>query len=73
VIAVDSFMKKEVDSGKAINVHGIQSRVSEATGVPLSIVKRVLKEHEHNKRVGKGFGIPARKAKKENQNLYRWI
>jgi hypothetical protein len=41
--------------------------------VPLSIVKRILKKHEHCKRVRKRYGIPARKAKKENQNLYRWI
>jgi hypothetical protein len=41
VINVYSFMKKEAESGKVINVNQIQSRVSEATGVSLSSLKRI--------------------------------
>jgi hypothetical protein len=37
VINVYSFMKKEADSGKVINVNQIQHRVSEATGVSLEV------------------------------------
>jgi len=61
VIRVYSFMKKEADSGKTINVDRIQTRVSEATGVSVSTLKRILKEHEHNKRVGKEFSTPHKK------------
>jgi signal recognition particle GTPase len=61
VINVYSFMKKEDDSGKVININQIQNRVSEATGVSLSSLKRILKEYEYNKRVGKEFGTPHKK------------
>jgi transposase len=61
VIRVYSFMKKEADSGKTINVDRIQTRVSEATGVSVSTLTRILKEHEHNKRVGKEFSTPHKK------------
>jgi hypothetical protein len=61
VINVYSFMKKEADSGKVINVNQIQNRFSEATCVSLSSLKRILTEYEHNKRVGKEFGTPHRK------------
>jgi hypothetical protein len=47
----------------AINAHGIQSRVAEAAGVTLNTLKRGLKEHEHNKRIGKEFGTPHKEAK----------
>jgi signal recognition particle GTPase len=57
VIKVYSFMKKEFESGKVINVNQIQNRVSEATGASLSSLKRILKEYEH-KRVGKEFSTP---------------
>jgi signal recognition particle GTPase len=60
VINVFSFMKKEADSGKVININKIQNRVSEATGVSLSSLKHILKEYEHNKRVGKEFDTPHR-------------
>jgi hypothetical protein len=50
-----------------INVNQIQNCVSEATGVSLGSLKRILTEYEHNKRVGKEFGTPHKKtAKKEN-------
>ncbi|KDR06849.1 hypothetical protein L798_03504 [Zootermopsis nevadensis] len=61
VISVYSFMKKEADSGNVINVNQIQNRVSEATGVSISTLKRILKEYEHNKRVGKEFSTPHKK------------
>jgi hypothetical protein len=41
VIKVYSFMKKEAESGKVINFNQIQTRVSEATGVSLSSLKRI--------------------------------
>jgi hypothetical protein len=34
------------------------SRDSEATGVPVSSLKRILKEYEHNKPVGQEFSTP---------------
>jgi hypothetical protein len=40
VINVYSFMKK-AESGKVINFNQIQNRVSEATGVSLSSLKRI--------------------------------
>jgi hypothetical protein len=43
VISVYSFMKKEADSGKVINVNQIQNCVYEATGVSLSSLKCILK------------------------------
>jgi signal recognition particle GTPase len=54
-------MKKEAESGKVINVNQIQNRVCEATGVSSSSLKRILKEYEHNKLVGKEFGTPHKK------------
>jgi signal recognition particle GTPase len=64
VINVYSFMKKETESGKVINVNQIQNRVSEATGVSLSSLKRILKEYENN---GEGIRHTSQKtAKKEN-------
>jgi hypothetical protein len=47
-----------------INFNQIQNRVSEATGVSLSSLKRILKECEHNKRVGKEFSTPHKKSPK---------
>jgi signal recognition particle GTPase len=61
VISVYSFMKKEAERGKVINVNQIQNHVSEATGVSLSSLKCILKEYEHNKRVRKEFGTPHKK------------
>jgi signal recognition particle GTPase len=61
VIKVCSFMKNEAESGKVINVNQIQNRVYEATGVFLSSLKRILKEHKRNKRVGKEFSTPHKK------------
>jgi signal recognition particle GTPase len=56
VIKVYSFMKKEANSGKMINVNKLQNRVSETTGVFLSRLNSILTECEHNKRVEKEFG-----------------
>jgi signal recognition particle GTPase len=50
-----------------INVNQIKNRVSEATGVSLSSLKRILKEYEHNKRVGKEFGTPHKKNGQEGK------
>jgi signal recognition particle GTPase len=49
VINVYSFMKEEAESSKVININQIQNRVSDATGVSLSSLKRILKEYENNK------------------------
>jgi hypothetical protein len=53
VFKVYSFMNKEAESVKVINVNQMQNHVSEATGVFVSSLKCILKEYEHNKRVGK--------------------
>jgi hypothetical protein len=58
VINVYSFMKKEAEGCKVVFVNQIQNRVSEATGLSFSSLKRILEEYEHNKRVGKEFGTP---------------
>jgi signal recognition particle GTPase len=48
-----------------INVNQIQKRISEAAGVSLSSLKRILKEYEHNKRVRKELGTPKNTASVE--------
>jgi hypothetical protein len=48
---------KEAGSCKAFNVNQVQSRISEATGVSVSTLNRILKEYGY-KRVGKEFGTP---------------
>jgi hypothetical protein len=68
VIRVYSFMKKEGDSGKVINVNQIQKHVSEATGVSLSTLRCISKDHEHNEQMRKEFSTrdknrPRRKIK----------
>jgi signal recognition particle GTPase len=73
VINVYSFMKEEAESGKVINVNQIQNRVSEATGVSLSSLKRILKEYEHKKRVGKEFGTPNRNGQEGKLKLKKMI
>jgi signal recognition particle GTPase len=61
VVTVYSFMKKEVDSSKMINVNQIQNHVSEGTGVSLNTLKHILKEHKCNKHAGKQFSTPHKK------------
>jgi signal recognition particle GTPase len=78
VINVYSFMKKEAESGKVINVKQIQDRISEATGMSSSSLKRILKEYEHNKRVGKEFGThhkkrPRRKIKTDIDDVNKCV
>jgi signal recognition particle GTPase len=68
-IRVYSFTEKEANSGKAVNVNQIQSRVSETTGVSLSTLKRILKGYEHNKRVGRNSAPPPPKKKSQRGKL----
>jgi hypothetical protein len=58
-------MKKEADSGKVTNVKQVQKCISYTTGVSVSALKHILKEHnKHNKTMGKKFSIPHKKSLK---------
>jgi hypothetical protein len=61
VANVYTFMKQEAEHGGAINLNRVQSRVSQATGVSVSSIKRILKEEKTCTQSCSQFSTPNKK------------
>jgi hypothetical protein len=70
-ISVCNFIKKNADSGKVIKVNQIKNHISKATDVFLSSLKCIVKDCEHNERVGKELGTTHHKRTRRKTETYR--
>lgn len=54
-------MKKEAEEGEVKNLKSVQDRVSEATGVSVRSLQRILREQKINENNGTSFSTPNKK------------